>query len=393
MHTYIRRFFRLGQIGKLGFVGFLSSFGIALVGTIWSIYLESYLHNPSYIGFISTIFMIISLISYIVLIPIIQRFGKSFLFLLSLIFYFISYFILSLATNVYLIIFIGVIISVFASLRGEVFGIIIADKSRKKEVSKNEGAIYTFFNLAWLIGPLVAGFIAKLYGFNKVFMWAAGFLLLSLILFKEFDLKDKRKSRVSEQSFFSLIKEFFSNKQLFYVYLISGGISLWWAFIYIYGPIYIIEQGFGREFVGIFLFSVAIPLVLLEYVFGKLASKIGMRKVFVLGYLLMGVSAIICFFVSNPFVLFGFVLLASVGASMLEPTTEAYFFDITPASQRDKFYGVYNTTIDVFYSLSTFLAGLVLLWFSFNYLFLLFGVILILMAGISMKVRNVVEEK
>lgn len=389
----IRKFLRLKQISKLGVVGFFAAFGIALVDTIWSIYLEGYLHNPSYVGFISTIFMIVGLASYVFLIPVVQKSSKSFLFLLALVMFFISYTLLSFVSHIYLIIFIGVIISVAASLKVESFGIIIADKSKSNEISKNESLIYTCLNLAWLIGPLVAGFIAKLYGFNRVFMWAAGFLFLAFVSFESFSLKDNKKSKPSKENFFYLIKEFFSDRQRFYIYLISGGISVWWAFIYIYGPIYIVEHGFGREIVGIFLFSVALPLVLLEYVFGKLASKVGLKKMFIMGYMIMGISAITCFFISNYFVLFGFVLLASVGASMLEPTTEAYFFDITPRSQRSKFYGIYDTTIGIFCALSTFLSGIVLLWFSFNYLFLLLGIILILMAGISTRIKNIVEEK
>ena len=101
----IRKFLRLKQISKLGVVGFFAAFGIALVDTIWSIYLEGYLHNPSYVGFISTIFMIVGLASYVFLIPVVQKSSKSFLFLLALVMFFISYTLLSFVSHIYLIIF------------------------------------------------------------------------------------------------------------------------------------------------------------------------------------------------------------------------------------------------------------------------------------------------
>ena len=92
MHNFIRkRGFQFNQINKLGIISLLSSISVAFVATIWAIYLESFLHNPSYVGFLSTFFTIVAGLSYIFLIPIVEKNSKTKLFSIALTIYFISY--------------------------------------------------------------------------------------------------------------------------------------------------------------------------------------------------------------------------------------------------------------------------------------------------------------
>ena len=105
----------------------------------------------------------------------------------------------------------------------------------------------------------------------------------------------------------------------------------------------------------------------------------------------MGIGGILCYFFLNIYVLFFLFFIISIGCAMLEPTTEAYFMDTNSKKEIDEFYGIYNTTIDIFYSLSAFFAALILLFFDFKFLFIFYGSILFLFGLITLFLKDFVE--
>ena len=93
-------------------------------------------------------------------------------------------------------------------------------------------------------------------------------------------------------------------------------------------PLYIITNNLSEFWIGIFLFATPIPLILLEFKISKHAEKIGYDKLFMAGFLIAGIFSLLCFFTSNIFLIMIYLILASIGLAMLEPTTESYFFKI-----------------------------------------------------------------
>jgi MFS family permease len=390
---FIKRRGYFGQVDKLGIIALISTIAFAAVGTIWSVYAESFIHNPAYVGFLMSFFTIVSLLSFIFLTPIVEKKSKTWLYTLSLIVYFFSYILFSLISSIYALVLLGFLIAVVVSLKISSFGILVCDKSNEKKLSRNEGLIYTFFNIGWLVGPLIAGFFSEKYGIKSTFLIASLFILFSLLLFKFFKIRDNRTEKKAEDNLFKLILDFFKNKNRVLAYIVGGGVTFWWVLIYVYMPIHIVESGLNDYILGYFLFAIAIPLILLTYLSGKIAGKIGFRKIFVTGYFILGLCALICFFVTNIYWMMGILVFASVGASMVESTVESYFFDIITKPQRDKFYGIYNTTIEVSSSIASFLSAIILLFFPFNSLFIFFAFGMLFFVLISLSIKNVVESK
>jgi len=391
MHRLLKKRFRPTQINKLGLVDLFCVLGIAMVGTIWAVYLESYLKNPAYVGFVTTLFTITGGLAYIFLIPIIQKRSKSALFATALFLYFVFYLLFANFKDIYVIIFLGACLAVVASLRISTVGIIVGDKSDKESLPKNEGFLYTIMNFSWLVGPLLAGFIAEKYGVTEVFIFAAGFMLIAVVLFKIFKIRDNRIEKKADEKFIQVVKKFFSKKERRIAYVMGGGICLWWAFIYTYIPIYIIENGFSDIILGYFLFAAVLPLILLEYRFGELATRKGFRKVFFWGYSIVATCAFACFFMPNLYFILGTIILASIGMAMLEPTTEAYFLELIKKHERDRYYGIYNTSIEVFYASATLISALVLLVLPFKFLFLLYTILMLTLALISLKTKRILK--
>lgn len=380
-------------IDKLGLINLISHIAFASVGAIWAIYLDSIVHNASYVGFINSTLTIVCILTYFFAIPLIEKTSKTKLYLGSLFLYIISYLLFSELDKIYAVLSVGIILAIASSLKVTSFGIIVRDKTKDCNVSENEGLIYTSINLAWLIGPLVAGFIAEEYGVNKVFLFAAGVVFLALILFQAFGLKDERISKKIDKNSLKVFINFFKSKERFKAYILAGGGNFWWALIYTYIPIYIIQKGLSDMIVGYFLFAITIPLITSEYYFGKLAGKIGFKKIFMIGFSILTAICIYCFFISNIYLLLGMLVLASFGVAMIESTTEAYFLDIITTSERDKYYGPFSTSIDSSSFVATMLGALVLLILPLKYVFLFFGTIMFIFMLISMTIKNIRENK
>ncbi|MFH1801806.1 MAG: MFS transporter [archaeon] len=393
MHTIKKRGLALTQINKLGIISLISSLSSALVATIWAIYLESILKNPSYVGILLTFFTIVAGLSYIFLIPIIEKNSKAKIYLFAVGIFIISYLSFALFSTIWAITITGIILAVATSMKITAFGIILRDKSKNTAVSKNISLIYTFFNISWLIGPIVAGFVANRYGIKNVFFLAAAFMLLTMILFKDFKIKDERKKKRIDKNVLKVLIDFLKNKDRLLIYIISGSVTFWWTLIYIYIPIYIVDSGLNEIIVGYFLALVVVPLILCEYSFGKLTGKIGFKKIFFIGNIALSFFALSCFFIGSIYLILALLILASVFVAMLEPTTEAYFFDLVTKEQKDKYYGPYNTTLDVNNGISLFLCAAVLFFLPFKFIFIFIGICMLFFALLSLKIKNIVESR
>jgi len=391
MHTFRKR--RFSVIGKLGIIGLFSSFAAAAVTTIWAVYLDSFIQNAAYVGFIISFFTIIGICAYIFLIPLVEKSSKSKLYSAVILIYIISYVLFALFPYIYVIIILGTIIAVITSLEVTLFGIIVRDKTKRNHISENEGIVYTLLNLSWLIAPVLAGFVSNKYGMRSVFILGSVIFFSAFIFFKLFKIKDSRRTKKIDRNPLKPLISFFKKKERIYTYFLGGGISFWWALIYIYMPIYIFESGFGEEFIGYFLGAVTIPLIFTEYYFAKLAGKKGFKKIFIIGYFILAISALSVFFISNIYLILLILAMASFGAGMLEPTTEAHFFDIVNKNQRDKFYGPYNTAIDLNAFLGTSLSAVILLFLPFKFIFLLFSVAMFALVLTSSRIKNVIESR
>ena len=369
-----RGFYSFTGVAKLSIIAFIVALAYSFVDTIWAVYAESIFHNLSTISFYSSFLSVLAFASYFFLIPIIEKRNKSKLFSVSLIFVGISFLIFFLSRNFVLFVLSSIILTVFTSLRINSFGIIVRDRSSSKNISRNEGLMYTFFNIAWLIGPLLAGYIAQAFGVYLIFLFSAIFIAVGLLLFKFSNINDANISKKAEYGIVKNFVSFFKNKRLRNAYIVGGGVNFWLILIYLYMPLYILQKGLNDIWIGYFLFGITVPVVLFEYFFSKLAGKIGFKKIFKVGFFILFASALACFFIESIYVAMLILVFASIGIAMLEPTTEAYFFEVLRSKEEEnKFYGPYNTTIDASHFVGKLLAGVLFLFLPFRFVFVFFA--------------------
>ncbi len=380
------------KMAKLAIVLFVLSLAFSFTDTIWAVYLDSFVHNISIVGFISAFLTLVSFASFFFITTLIERSSKTKLFSFSLVLFFVSYLLFAINTNFYFVVLIAVLVTVLHTLRITSFGILVKEDSGKRQLSRNEGLMYTFMNLAWLVGPLIAGIISERYGISLIFVLSAVFILVSLLFFKISRIRDPGIREKEHPDVLKNFRDFFKDKDRRLAYLLGGGVNFWWSLIYIFIPVFIVEKGLHIKWVGYFLFAVAVPLIAFSYHFSKLAGKVGFKKIFKIGFLIPCLMAIICFFVGNIYLILLALAFASIGLSMLEATTESYFFDILKGKEELRFYGPYNTTIDSNHFVSRLFPSLLLLFLPFKFIFLFYGLAMFGFFLFSFKVKNIVEK-
>jgi len=378
-------------IAKLSIVALLVSLSNAAIISIWAIYIDGFVHSTVLVGFISAFLTVVSFVSYFFFVPVIERFDKGKLFIYSLLGLLVLYPIFAFVKSLYLFLALALIATSVLTLRVTSFGILVKDASRKRDLSKNEGLKYTFTNIAFVLAPLIAAYALGRGNVSLVFYLASAFSFVGLLVFWQSKIKEAGVKKNVDKSVVKNFFSFFKSRDRLIAYVLGGGVNLWWVLIYLFMPLYIIRNGLSAVWVGYFLFAVAVPLILLEYGFSKMAGKKGFRKMFIIGFLTVAILAVSSFFVSNIFVIFGLLIGASFGMAMLEPTTEAYFFDILKGKEEYRYYGPYNTTATLNDFIGKILGALLLIFLPFKFVFLLFGGLMFLMFLVSFKTKGVVE--
>ncbi|MBS3071173.1 MFS transporter [Candidatus Pacearchaeota archaeon] len=381
-------------IAKLSIVLFLVSLSSSFIDTIWAVYLAGFFQSESYVGLFSGFLSVLAFLSFFFLVPLIEKSKKSVLFATVLILSALTYIFFAINKNFYIFIFLAIVITIFISIKITTFGIIVKDKSRKENLSRNEGIVYSFNNFSWLIGPLIVSLFLLDFGHSIIFVSSATLLVFAFFMFKMSGIKDDNVVKKVDNDVFKNFLEFFKNKERVISYLIGAGVTTWWALIYLYIPLYIIDNGLNEYLIGIFLFACAGPLILFEYLFSKMAGKYGAKKFFLIGYAIITIIPIIVFFVNSPYLVLGILALGSVGLAMLEPTTEAYFFDIIKnKKEENKFYGPYNTAIETGLIFGKIAPAILLIFLPFKYIFLLFSAFMFFFFIVSLKAKKVVERR
>lgn len=383
----------LTVMARLSLIGLIISLSAAFIDTIWAVYMDSFVNSEVIVGFISAGLTLIAFFSYFFFVPLIEKTNKSKIFSYSLFLFAVTYLLFAINKNFYIFIVLAAILTLLYTFRITSFGIIIRDKSSKSQLSRNEGLVYTFVNFAWVVGPLIAGYLSEMYGISLIFVLSSIFMFIAFFFSKFSNIKDANIKKKIDNNIVKNFKDFFKDKQRIIAYILSGGVNVWWILIYLFMPMHIIRSGLHVSWLGYFLFAVAVPLVLTECKFANIAGKVGFKKIFKTGFILVSIISLICFFVGNLYVILGLLVLASFGVAMLEPTTEAYFFDILKKKEDEcRFYGPYNTTIDVHSFIAKVCASFILIFFPFKLLFLMFSGFMFAFFLLSYKVKDIIEK-
>ncbi|MCA9459693.1 MAG: MFS transporter [Nanoarchaeota archaeon] len=380
--------FKLKNSFELSLVKFFFALALALLNTIWAVYMKSFNISDSTIGFINALIVILSTFFVFFCVNIIEKFSEKKSFIISSILNMIFLFLIAYFTNLYIFIFLGIAVTLSGVLRENSFNIIFRDNSKNKELNSDEAILSVVGNIAWFLGPILTGFLLLEYSFGLIFNIAAFLIFISLLLFFKIHPKEKKPLIYEKKSFKFLIKKFIKTKNISLPYLMSAGISFWWSFIFIYMPLFILEADIGPEYIGIFIGLTQLPLILFEYYAGKKSSSDGFKKFFTIGFLGLSIITLICFFITDIYLIMILLIFASFFMALIEPLRYSYIFSQISKKNEDDIIPLFSTSISFGSFTGKVLIAIGLLYFSSSFSFIILSIICFIFFLLALKIPN-----
>jgi predicted MFS family arabinose efflux permease len=187
------------------------------------------------------------------------------------------------------------------------------------------------------------------------------------------------------------IRNFWIHKNIRYVFLTHFLLQLFFAWMVIYTPLYLSEViGFDWGIIGNILFAGLIAYVILEYPIGRIADEwLGEKEMMALGFCIIALSTSWFAFIGHASI--GVWMLAMfatrVGASLVETTTESYFFKHTRGSDANVI-SFFRITRPLSIVVGALLGSLALLYFPMHQLFIVLGFLMLPGLFFTLKLKD-----
>ncbi|MEK9181789.1 MAG: MFS transporter [Patescibacteria group bacterium] len=370
--------------------GFLFSLPVALTSYVNSSFLENYI-SGNFVGIIYILASVLTILGMFKMPRMLSRLGNRSATLLFSFLFFLSLLVLAFGDRNFIILPAFILYFISSNFIIATLDIFIEDFSKNSKIGGIRGIYLSITSLAWVIAQIISGSIITRSSFRGIYFLSALFMLLVYALFILF-LRDFKDPTYKEISVWKTIKLFMRNKHISKIYLINLILKFFYAWMIIYTPLYLHEYlGFAWNEIGIIFSIMLIPFVILDFPLGKLSDKIGEKKMLLIGFCIISIATLVIPFIETKTLwLWALVLLLTrIGAATIETMSESYFFK----SVRKEDVGVlsfFRNTTPLSYIIGPALAIPVLLLVpSFEYIFFVLGVILLVGLSISLRLRDV----
>lgn len=362
---------------------------VAAIDTIWAIYMKEFNLSNHEIGFISGGLVALSFFAALIATPLMEKYKETKLFMFFILIQGLSYILISFSKSLLTFMILASILTLGLTIQGNAFSIIFRDNTKDKELNKKQGFMYSMVNLGWLIGPLIAGFILTKGSMKLVFLIAGLITIFSLLTFKSINLKNINKKRKTiDGNFKKNVIDFLKNKKLRAPYIMAMGVAGWWAFVYIYMPLFAIEKGLGGKEISIFISALVVPLALTEFKIGKLSEKHGLKKFFLIGYLGLTAICISLFFIQNIYMQLGLVVLGSFFVATIEPLQETFFYKRVIKIDEEKYRPLFGTAWNTGNFLSKIIIAGIIFFLSGKFAYLGMASLMLLLLISTTKIKE-----
>ncbi len=187
------------------------------------------------------------------------------------------------------------------------------------------------------------------------------------------------------------IVEYAKSKDLSNVFTTQFLLQLFYAFMVVYTPIYMNKYiGFSLSEIGLIFTIMLIPFILIELPVGNLEDdKYGEKEFLSIGFVIMGLSTLFISFITvKSFWVWAIILfITRVGASIVEISSDTYFFKKVPKDRSDVI-SFFRITRPLSFIVAPILATIMLQFIPFQYMFIIMGSIMIVGVHYALALRD-----
>ena len=271
------------------------------------------------------------------------------------------------------------------------FDVFLESFSDDASTGTTRGTYLTFINVAFLIAPILAGFILNKGDFSTIYAVSFLFLIpVALLLIKYF--RDFRDPHYEKIVFFKTLGKIMKNPDLKNIFWSHFLLKAFFAWMVIYTPLYLFEVvGFDFKTIGTILTIMLAAYVLFELPLGRWADKKhGEKHILYWGYIVIAIATMSLSFITGPNIfLWGAALFVTrIGAAMVEISTESYFFKKIDSHDTDEI-SFFRMIRPFAYLVAPLFATLFLFVFDFRWLFVAIGLIMFIGLHFTKKLHTI----
>jgi len=331
----------------------------------------------SWVGFLYTASAILVVLGLYTVPKLINRFGTSrilgFMILASI----GSIITLVLSSNVAIIATCFIIYFAFDTCIYLGLDIIIEHWSENNNQGVVRGIYLTALSVAFMCAPIIGGFLMDRLGFTalyslSVIMLAPVFIIIALVL------PSITHTHASKANILGLAKKFLRHPDFSAVFCINFILQFFYCWMVIYTPLYLHEQlGIHWDIIGQLFTIMLSAFVVSEYIVGRIADRFRIeRGLMITGLVIIGIATL---FVAKAPVMTFWVLAATlfltrIGASIIEVSTESYFFRRVNHEDTGSI-GFFRNTYPFAYIIAPILSSVILKFAPLWTLFIVLGII------------------
>jgi len=245
----------------------------------------------------------------------------------------------------------------------------------------SRGLLLTMASLVGALSPFISGMLIGPTGadFTNAYL-VSGLTLIPVLAILLVYFRSFSDPIYSEIDLFSAIGTFWANLNIRNVFIAHFLLQMFFMMMVVYTPLYLTGTiGLTWAEFGIVMFFAQMAYVLLEYPIGIIADRhIGEKEMMAAGFLIIIIATSWMSFVTVASVAVWATIMFTtrVGAALVEVTTESYFFKQTKSSDA-QIISFFRITRPLAYVLGAIVASLALLYVPFNFIFIVFAVLMI----------------
>lgn len=256
----------------------------------------------------------------------------------------------------------------------------ILENSTNNNVTGRMRAIFlTLMNMTAVVSPIIVGSILTEASYKTIY------ILSALALFPLLYIIIRRFKNINDNNYHhpyltNSIQTFLENKNIRNIYISNLLLQIFYSWVVIYAPLYLHENlGFNWQQIGLMISIALLPFVLLEIPVATLADKkLGEKELLITGFIITTFSLFAITLTTIPsFIIWTSILLMSrVGASLIEITTESYFFKQINSSNQNLI-STFRTAGPLGFIIGPIIGSALLIILSYQFIFAILGVIML----------------
>ncbi len=361
-------------------LGFLFTLHTTLPAYINSTFLRQ-ITSENFVGLIYTVAAIITIIAFAVIPKVLKRFGNYRTVMTLLAIDFFSLLGLVFNENHYLIFLLFITGFVAIALIGFNIDVFLESLTSDSKTGKIRGTLLSTSNIAWIISPLITGFILTDGDYWKIFL-AAALLLIPVLFLVQKNLSHFKDAEYRVTPPMRTFRDIVHEKNIRGAFMVSFFLQFFYSWMIIYTPIYLYTYiGFTWQEIGTIFSVMLLPFVLTEAPLGRLAdTRWGEKEVMCIGFIVMALSTGMITFIETKslWLWMSLLFISRVGASMVEIMSETYFFKKVN-SDKANIIGMFRTMRPWAYILSPILATILFAFaLPIKYIFIVLAIIMFL---------------